>query len=116
MRACGVCVRACVSGREVADARRQHDAHPAQRRHLHGAGGRHLAVVPRRPAARRRCLPARLRRLQARAGPAPLASAGWAEKAGPEIRDHNSVKSYIHTCTRLTALFRDYPGEPVPKM
>jgi len=48
--------------------------------------------------------------------PPPLASAGWAEKAGPEIRDHNSVRSYIHTCTRLTALFRDYPGEPVPKM
>jgi len=68
-----VCVHVFGSGRKVADAGRQHNAYPAQYRHLHRSHRRHLAVVPAHTAGRRRSVPARLRPVPGRypASPAP---------------------------------------------
>jgi len=47
---------------------------------------------------------------------------GWGKKTGLFLRVDNfatvmgrNTHTQTHTHTRLTALFRDYPGEPVPE-
>jgi len=39
----------------------------------------------------------------------------FAKNAGKQKDNRPSKLQPIHTHTRLTALFRDYPGEPVPE-